>query len=60
MDSLNPFTRRFARPDSALRDAIRQNLTKQFSGGKMLEQLQKAQITDDAMSFFVDALRVRP
>jgi hypothetical protein len=56
-DYLSPFTHRFARPDSALRDAIRQNLTKQFSGAKMLEELQKAQITDDARSFFVDALR---
>lgn len=55
-NSLNPFTHRFAKPDSTLSDTIRQNLTRQFSGGKMLDQLQKAQISNDAMRFFSAAL----
>ncbi len=57
-ESLNPFVHRFATPDLSLHDAIRQNLTRQFSGGKMLEELKKAGITDEARIFFSSALTV--
>jgi hypothetical protein len=56
LGSLNPFTHRFSKPDSSLHDAIHENLVRQFSGGKMFEQLQNPQISDEARAFFVTAL----